>query len=96
MCAVRASLLLAAVLGAGCGGGIVIGDIDLDCDEEIVAMSGTHGPPDASERRFEGDVHLDTFFYWRSGFGITFAWGGGLGCERRDFPIERQGVAGAS
>lgn len=74
--------LLAACL-AGCGGGFVFGSID--CDDEISAVTGRWGTPDRVDDRIEAGLHIHTFWYWRSGFGFTFVWGGGLPCERRDF-----------
>lgn len=80
------SLLLASVLLAACGGGIVIGDFD--CDDEMAEITARHGFPDQVEERIEGGVHLHTFFYWRTGIGITFVWGGELSCDRRDFRFD--------
>jgi hypothetical protein len=84
--------LAAALLLAGCGGGVVIGDVDgigYDCDREMAALTGSLGFPEEVDRRFEGGLYIETFFYWRTGLGITFTWSGDLPCQRRDFPVTR-------
>jgi len=77
-----AVLALAASLLSGCGGGLAIGAFD--CHDEIAHVTGLRGPPDTIERHVEAGLHVHTFWYWRSGLGITFIWGGDLPCERRD------------
>lgn len=77
------ALLASALLLAGCGGGIVIGDID--CDDEMATVTGRLGFPEKIDERFEGGLHIHTFWYWRTGIGITFVWGGDLTCDQRDF-----------
>lgn len=75
---------LAAAALAGCGGGIFIGDFD--CDDEIAHAKRVHGEPDRVDRHVvESGVHVETFWFVTSGLGITFIWGGDVGCERRDF-----------
>jgi hypothetical protein len=89
----RCVLVLAAAASlAGCGGGFVIGDIDgfdrFGCDDEIAHVISQRGSPDTVDRRIEGGLHVHTFWYFGSGVGITFLWGGDLPCERRDVVLQ--------
>lgn len=78
--------VFASTLLAGCGGGITVGAFD--CDAEIAHVTAQRGSPDAVERHVEAGLHVHTFWYWQSGLGVTFIWGGDLPCERRDVLLQ--------
>ena len=80
---------LASLLLAGCGGGFVIGGAGvIDCEGPMAALTGRLGFPEQVDRRLEGGLHIDTFFYVRSGIAVAFTWGSDLSCEQREFSID--------
>ena len=83
-----AAWLAAPLVLAACGGGVVIG-ADIGCELAISELTGQHGSPDEVEQRVVGGLRVDTFFFHRSGFFVTFTSGADLGCERRDFLVAR-------
>jgi hypothetical protein len=81
--------LLAAALLAGCGGGVVIGGVGpIDCEGPMAALTGRLGFPEQVDRRFDGGLQIETFFYVRSGIAIAFSWGADVSCQQREFTID--------
>lgn len=82
--------LSAALLLAGCGGGVVIGAIGpFNCDNEMAAITGRLGFPERVDSRLDGGLRIETFFYVRSGIAIAFSWGSDVSCQEREFTIGR-------
>jgi len=87
--------LSAAMLLAGCGGGVVIGAIGpFNCDNEMAAITGRLGFPERVDSRLDGGLRIETFFYVRTGIAIAFSWSSDVACREREFPLDRLALRG--
>jgi len=68
------------ILG-GCTGEIVI---TYNCDDEIEALTASHGNADEIDKYDSAHYYCWTFWYWCEGFSMTFTWGTDIyGCKKR-------------